>query len=259
MAHRKKPIGKEWAKFEKQWELTDHKGKIRLAADHDATYDTAKHWISEGNTDPVVEEPVEVEKPEEIRDALGDIVATRAKVDLDFVGFDLETTNLKADFAIVLCGCIKPFGKESLVFRADSYPAWTEQRANDKDVVTAIAQELGKHAVILTHYGTGFDIRFLRAKMIRYGLAPLPPMFGVDTYSIAKKNMLVSRRRLASLAEYLQLGNKSGVEGNLWMEATMNGNKRAMDEIVAHCLVDVDILENLGRITFPYLKSIRRL
>lgn len=33
--------------------------------------------------------------------------------------FDLETTNLNGNFGIILCGCIKPFDKSVVTFRAD--------------------------------------------------------------------------------------------------------------------------------------------
>lgn len=254
MAERKKPIGEEWANFVVAWNVTNHKGKVQLAGDYGATYDTAKHWASEGDTSPEV-----VEEVDNSPDIVGEILATQARVELDFVSFDIETTNLTADFSIMLTACIKPYGRAPMIWRADDYPEWKENRADDSRIVAEVSRELAKHAVVVTHYGTGFDIPYLRAKMVRYGLPPLPPMFGVDTYSIAKKNFRVSRRRLAALAEYFSLGKKEGVEGNLWLEAGLSGSKKAMDEIVAHNIQDCVILEKLAMISYPYLKSIRRL
>ena len=114
-----------------------------------------------------------------------------------------------------------------MIFRGDSYDTWEKHRANDKPIVCAIAQELKRHAIVITHYGTGFDIPFLRAKMVKYNLDPLPPMFAVDSYYIARSNFQISSRRLANLGTYFDLGEKSGVEGALWMRAAYDGDKKA--------------------------------
>jgi hypothetical protein len=84
-------------------------------------------------------------------------------------------------------------------------------------------------------------------------------MFGIDTWQIAKKNFKVSTRRLKGLGEFFDIGEKDPVEGNLWMEAAYNGSREAMDRIVAHNIRDVELLERLACISFPYLKSIPRL
>jgi uncharacterized protein YprB with RNaseH-like and TPR domain len=192
-----------------------------------------------------------------LRDQINEEFKLTSKTQLDFVSFDIETTNLTADFSTILCACIKPFGKDSIVFRIDDYNKdWSSKRKDDSKIVKAIAEELSKHAIIITHYGSKFDIPYLKAKMVKYGLSPLPPMFAIDTWRISKNNFQVSSRKLVSLSQYFNLGVKSGVEGDLWLEASMNGNTKALDEIVKHNIQDVILLEKLSAISFPYLKSI---
>ena len=258
MAARKKPKGKEWIEFAEAWEDYDHNGKLSLADRYGVTYDTAKHWYSEGSTDPA--EELEKEAPP-MQLTVDDLLAMRPAINLDFVSFDLESSNLKADFSILLSAVIKPFGQTPMVFRADNYPTWEEARANDKQIVADIAQELGKHAIIVTHYGStgNFDIPFLQAKLVHHGLAPLPPLFGIDTYRIAKRNFQISSRRLKNLVSYFGIGNKEGVEGQLWVDAAYNGSREAMDRIVEHNIIDCEVLEKLGCLSFPYLRSIPRL
>jgi DNA polymerase III alpha subunit (gram-positive type) len=181
-------------------------------------------------------------------------------VNLDFVCFDIETTNLTADFSVILCACIKPFGKDAIVFRADDYNKdWSTRRMDDTKLVSAVAKELSKHAVVITHYGSKFDLPYLKAKMAKCGCMPLPPIFSIDTWRIAKNNFKVSSRRLATLCTYFKLGSKSGVEGPLWLEAGMNGSKKAMDDIVEHNIQDVKLLERLAALSFPYLKAISKV
>jgi DNA polymerase III epsilon subunit-like protein len=180
--------------------------------------------------------------------------------DLDFISFDLETTELKADFSVILSACIKPFGKDVIVFRADEYnPEWTTgDRKDDSAITAAILEELAQHAVIMVHYGS-FDIRYINAKAVRYSLPTLPNIFVLDTYSLAKSNLQVSRRRLDALASYFFGETKHLVEGELWMKAGMNGDIEALDEIVAHNVQDVILLEMLARVLFPFVKSLRRV
>ncbi len=50
MAERKKPSGKDWQEFSDKWQSVDHEAKVALARKSGVSYDTAKHWISEGDT-----------------------------------------------------------------------------------------------------------------------------------------------------------------------------------------------------------------
>lgn len=255
------PEGSEWDDFVREWNKRDHIGKVNMARLYGVSYDLAKHWISnagEAGKGQVKEE--ETDDDEVL--TVDDILKSTNGVNLDFVTFDLETTNLKADFSIVLAAVIKPFGRPPVVFRADEFEAWNRNRADDCEIICAVAEELSKHAIVVTHYGTGFDIPYLRAKMVKYGLQPLPPMFGVDSYSIAKQNFEVSSRRLKNLARYFDLGDKTDVEGELWMEAAYGAPKvanKALDKIVDHNIKDCELLEKLACLSFPYLKAIRRL
>lgn len=248
---RKKPEGEDLQAFVEEWYASDHIGKVALAEkEYNVSYDTAKHWVSESGL---------AQKKPKMTISTDELLDMKPRVELDFVSFDVETSNLQADFSILMTACIKPYGKEPVVFRADSYPEWESNRANDAKITRDIVNELRKHAIVITHYGVRFDIPYLRAKMVKHGLEPLPPMFGIDSWRIARDNFKVSSRRLKNLANYFDIGEKEVVEGGLWMEAAYNGSKEALDKIVAHNIQDVLILEKLACISFPYLKSIPKL
>lgn len=259
--NRKKPTGEEYITFIDRWQAEDHAGKMYLAEQYGVGYDTMRHWFSDGPpAKPKVKEATSIETPAEtlVIDIRGELLALQPRMKLDFVCFDIETSNLKADFSIILSAVIKPFGQAPFVFRADSYAAWKNDRANDSAIATDICKELGQHAIVITHFGSKFDLPYLRAKMSRYGLPMLPPMFGVDTYKIAKANYAVSSRRLAALGSYFGIGDKSAVEGNLWNQAALNADSTALDEIVAHNIQDCVMLENLAAMSFPFMRAIPR-
>lgn len=254
---RKKPIGDELRKFCEIWDASDHEGKVRLSRQYELSYDSAKHVRSDNSLEYPL--PRREKDSPRMRVTVDELLGMRPAVNLDFCTFDLETSNLEADFSVLLTAVIKPFGCEPMVFRFDTYPEWEKHRANDKGIVKDVSDELRKHAIIISHFGTYFDIPYLRAKILRHGLEPLPQMFAIDSWHIAKKNFKVSSRRLKNLSEYFQVGEKEPVEPGLWLEAAYNGDRAAMDRIVAHNVRDCEVLEKLACLTFPLIKSIGKL
>mgnify|MGYP001570766510 CR=1 FL=1 len=255
MTVRKRPQGKEFEDWCSHWDAAIHEEKLRLCEKIGVTYDTAKHWRSESGVPQGVDGT-----GLRMTVTISELFAVQPSVALDFVMFDIETSGFDADWDILLTACIKPYGYPPIVFRADKYPDWLTQRANDKEITRDIAIELRKHAIVVGHYSQRFDIRFLRAKMFHHGLEPLPPMFGVDTWKIAKDNFKVSNRRRGSLSIFAGLDSERDTpEGDRWMRATFNGEEEAMNKIVAHNIACVTGLEKLACISFPYLKSIPKL
>ena len=256
MPLRKKPIGEDLKKFCVLWDEGSHEEKIQLAEQYGTSYDVAKHWRSDSAVEcPAIKK--DTERP--LRMTVDDLLAMKPAINLDFVSFDIETSNLKADFSVLLTAVIKPFGCDPIIFRADDYKGWAKDRANDVAITIDIANELRKHAIVITHYGTRFDVPFLRAKMVHHGLEPLPMMFAIDTWKIARDNFQVSSRRLKNLGTYFSLGEKEAVDGGLWMQAAYNGDRASMDAIVAHNVRDCEVLEKLGAVSFPFLRSIPKL
>lgn len=253
----------EWGKWAAQWDGMTHADKLGYCQNIGITYDTARHWRTACNVAAAPNmgkaRAVKQEPEDSGFDTIDVLLKGRPSVNLDFVSFDIETSNLNADFSVILSAVVKPFGQKPAVFRADTYPAWKNNRSNDRDILKDIVGELSKHAIIVTHFGIGFDIPYIRAKCVANDIPPLPPMFGVDSWKIAKNNFKVSSRRLANLGEYFNIGEKSAVDGNTWVRAAYDGDTKAMDFIVEHNIQDCVLLEKLACLSFPYIKSIPRL
>ncbi len=258
MTKRKRPEGEEWGAFVDEWYKRDHAGKMELIKPYTDSYDTAKHWLSENGATR------RAEPNYSMAITADEVMAAPVETKMDFAFFDIEASNLDADFSIMLSAVIKPFGQEPVVFRADNYPEWKTNRYHDEGIVRDIANELKQHAVIVTHYGSSgyYDTPFLKAKMVKYRMPPLPSMFSVDTYRISRANFKLRSRRLGSMSKYYALGDKEEVEGALWVKAAYGNNeeaKAALDCIVAHNVQDVILLERLTCLIYPYLKAIPKL
>ncbi len=167
--------------------------------------------------------------------------------------FDLECSSLQADFGIILAAVVKtPFGKPK-IYRADKLnPNWSKRRSDDSAVVKAVADELRKYDILVAHNGVDFDLPFLRTRLMINHLEPLPEFKVVDPVKIARKNLRLSSNRLARIASMLGVNQKKAVEGPVWMKAILDGDRKAMDQIVDKCVSDVATLEAIVDYLKPY-------
>lgn len=170
------------------------------------------------------------------------------------VGYDIECSGLKADFAFLLCAAFGEPGKKvkllSLSQFGDGNPLKYE-----KELVKAVAEELSKADLLVSYYGKGFDRPFLNAKMLEYDLPPLPNIPEVDLYFTAKSNFAISRKSLANLAYYADIPNKKTyVEGKLWKAAQV-GDRKALKEIEKHNIADVEVLLDVYEKLKPYVRT----
>ena|ERR1700675_3910218 len=168
--------------------------------------------------------------------------------------FDLETSSLNANFGIVLCGVIKGSDrKKPYVFRGDDYKPWKAgHRSDDSQLITDIVAQLNRYDVLVAHNGARFDVNFLRTRMAKWKQAPFPNKKLVDPVQVARNKLRMSSNSLASLASLIGAGEKTPVDGNLWLLASLDGDKEAMDQIVKHCVVDVEILDKVADAVKPY-------
>lgn len=160
--------------------------------------------------------------------------------------FDLETTNLSADFGVVLCGVVKPGHGKPIVFRADKLnPKWDTARDDDSAVVKAIVAELSKHDIWVAHNGAKFDVPFLRTRLLRWGLEQLPNAKLIDPVWLARNKLRMSFNSLGQVANLLSCNTKTEVRPDQWLRASLGGCRKAMDYIVKHCVADVLVLEQV--------------
>ena len=161
--------------------------------------------------------------------------------------FDLETTGLNADFAVVLCAVVKPLGEPSVTFGLQKMGSY------DGALVSCVVDELSKYDVLVAYNGKAFDRRFLNTRALRWGIPPLSMGIPLkDPFLAAKRYMNVSFRSLGQLSYFLKTRHrKSSVDGNVWLEATLDRDEAAFQHIVTHCKADVLVLEEVTQKLVP--------
>lgn len=175
------------------------------------------------------------------------------------VGFlDIETSNLSADFGIMFTYVIK-------VLDADEY--YTHlitpqelQSTLDRKVVTQLAEDIQRFDLLVTYYGTKFDIPFARTRAVNLGIEF--PDFGSiqhkDAYYIVRNKFRLSRNRLENASRIL-IGKteKTHMAPEEWIRALM-GDEKSLAYIQDHCIKDVKDLEKLYKKVIPFVQNSTR-
>ena len=164
-----------------------------------------------------------------------------------FAMFDLETTDLKADGGQILCGSIKPLGGPVETYKSSMYD---EQGGDDHGVLSDIRDRLREFDYIVTWYGTGFDMPFLKTRLLLNNLDSLGEIYHYDLYYTSRFHYLFNSNRMQSVEEALFQGktHKTRLSRVLWAKAqSFNFKERieALDYIADHCEMDVISLEEI--------------
>lgn len=161
--------------------------------------------------------------------------------------FDIETTGLKADFGSLLAVCIKPWGQPVQTYREDSYKR--DRRSRNPAMVLEVITELNKYPILIAHNGVKFDRPWLNTLATIEGIdAHLDPRGKmIDPLQVAWRHLNFSSNRLDALASWLGTKNrKTLVDRDIWLRASMDADSTALDYIVAHCVKDVRVLEEVA-------------
>lgn len=158
--------------------------------------------------------------------------------------WDLETSNLNADFGRLICFGGKFAGeKKPFILSITDSPTFKKDPTNDKWLVEKCANVLSMADEWVTWYGKRFDVPFLSSRLLSHGLNSLPPCPHIDGWEIARKQLKLHSNRLASVQAFLNLPvAKTIIRPDHWVKA-MAGNRDAIRYIIEHCEKDVLVLE----------------
>src|SRR6266498_4859894 len=158
------------------------------------------------------------------------------------VGLDIESTNLKADFGVVLVACVKPMGEPVITLRLDDYK--DRDPWDDSPLIKDLVTLLGQCTRVYTWYGRWFDIPFIRTRKLLVGNNTLVAFSHTDLWETVKKTFLLTNNKLDTYAKALSSKQKTEVDWGYWRRA-MFGDEQSMDYIVDHCEADVAAMEQV--------------
>lgn len=173
------------------------------------------------------------------------------------IGFwDIESSNLKADYGQMLSWAIKDGASDDVY-----YDAITAQDIRDgiedKRILQSCVDTLRQFDRIVTYYGSIFDAPFTRTRAMIMGVEfpTYGEVFHTDAYMIARSKINLSSRRLENICrQILGYTQKTRIEPPHW-RGGMRGDKKALEYIVDHNIKDVIDLESIYLQLAPYVKG----
>jgi uncharacterized protein YprB with RNaseH-like and TPR domain len=176
------------------------------------------------------------------------------------LGFlDIETSNLDANFGIMLTYCIKDAAGEQILAAAIT-PEDIKKYDSDKSdtrIVQQAIDDIQKFDTLVTFYGKRFDVPFLRTRALVDGLKF--PVFGsikhIDVWDWARKKLRLNSNRLEVVCRTL-FGetDKTHIEYKYWIGAA-RGDKDSIAWILDHNERDVN---DLARVFYALEDFARR-
>jgi len=159
---------------------------------------------------------------------------------------DIETTSLDADSGIIVA-----IGYA--IDDADPQITVLKSHADEKNIISMIFQKI-KHETLVTYNGIKFDIPFLIARGLKYGLY-LPDIKMIDLYPWAKAYLKLQSRRFHEICLFYDIPHEdiSGKEINELFIKTISGDNTAIVRIIDHLTQDLKALRIFYQKTSPLL------
>jgi len=163
---------------------------------------------------------------------------------------DIETDGLDADFGMMLSWCIKEKGgntTHSVITKEELFSGEFDRR-----LVSDLIDEMSTYRILVGYYSDRFDIPFIRAKALHYGLdfPGYGDLYAWDLYFTVKSKIKISRRSLDNVCNYLGIAGKTPIDKEVWRRAKY-GDEKALEQVLSHNIADVEITEKLhDRLSF---------
>lgn len=161
--------------------------------------------------------------------------------------FDLETAGvnaLKSDLGFVICFGYKWADEDEA--HCLTIDKKSLRKFSDYKLLQKASKIFEQADLVVAHYGSVFDRRYLQGRLLINNLPPIPQTKMRDTKFIASSAANFSSNRLGYLAKILKLENRKLSNGwpENWMQV-MQGDMEALEELKEYCIGDVLCLEEL--------------
>lgn len=160
--------------------------------------------------------------------------------------FDIESTNLAANFGYIICISYKWLGENKVhTISISESSTFKDDPTNDRELVQRFKKIYEQADMVVAHYGQRFDKTFINTRLMIHNLGSLPRTKLFDTWRIAKDHLRLNSNRLASLISALNIRyKKTELNGSTWIKA-MSGDKKSIIYVIEHCIKDVLALEQV--------------
>jgi len=170
--------------------------------------------------------------------------------------FDIEASDLNAEFGFLYCWCIKPNDSDTVVYD-EITPQEILQCKYDERIVGTLCEELKNYDRVVGHYSSRYDIPMARTRAIKWGheFPKNKQLVQSDTWRMARSLLKLRSNRQNSVQRAL-LGrdDKTYLDMEIWQRAR-SGKVDALKYILDHCIADVHQLEEIYDAMKPYFRK----
>lgn len=152
----------------------------------------------------------------------------------------------------IICGAWKFLGEDKVHSIACTKKGL--KIGDDKRVVKALRKAIESADIIIGHNGDKFDLKKLRARVIKHELPPINNIKTIDTLKVARREFNFTSNRLDYIGNFLGVGGKIENEPGLW-DKVMAGDMGALDRMVEYNERDVTLLEDVYLRMRPHISN----
>ena len=133
-----------------------------------------------------------------------------------------------------------------------SHPNYKADPEDDEAIMLTLWDYLDEADIVVGHNMRNFDMKKVRARMLKHGIPPFSPCQIIDTLEIAKKAFKLTSNKLQYIADLLGIGSKMDTGGHqLWVDC-MRGDKKAWKKMVAYNELDTVLTEDVYLALAPW-------
>lgn len=177
--------------------------------------------------------------------------------------FDIEANELKANWGLMLSWCIKDRDTDKIYSSII-----TKEELFNKDYDVRVTKELleimPEFDILVTYYGTGFDIPFVRTRATYWNqkldLGVKFPKYGSiyhwDLYYKVRQKYQLHNNRLGTATQFFGIEGKTHLDPEKMIDARY-GDPEALKWLLHHNVEDVIILQRLHDLLWEHSKWIR--
>lgn len=122
-----------------------------------------------------------------------------------------------------------------------SHLTWDKKTKDDKKLIQEIVKIIDKADEIVYQNGDRFDLPWIKTRAIFHGIFMAPKYQTFDTLKKVKSSFYFNSNKLDYIQKYLGGKGKLETGFNLWKRVCLDGELKALNEMVSYC--DNDVLE----------------
>lgn len=125
------------------------------------------------------------------------------------------------------------------------------QNEDDLTAVVDMALAINHADVIVTFNGKKFDLKYLKTRILKWGLPPLKPVKHIDLFEQAKRHFRFPSNSMDNICKYLGYSTlKIKTDFDLWkrcLSTNDNISSIALEEMNIYCKGDIEVTRNLHK------------